>query len=534
MAASGKIRQGDKTGTAKPAVSEEIELKFTLPPARLKQLAEHGLPDIKAAAPRAVKLISRYYDTPDRLLWQNGIALRVRNKGDQWLQHLKWRGSDKGFAGGSRRQEWEWSLNDAEPRPEILDLAFGDSITLPLEWHRSLEPVFETDITRHIQNIDLNGTLIEIAYDHGVLRAGAAEQVLAEVELELKKGDENTLYRLAEILVTASGARLAGGSKAEQGYRLADGRYPVVQKAKPAQLSPTDSAATALARQAGRTLGDLLANQFVVFADSSPEGVHQMRVSLRRLDAITRPLRAQLEASPCGTLLTELKWLRGKLGSLRNWDVFLSETLPDLRHCHMDDEDNIADYLQPAADACRREARARLISALNDQRYADLLLRLTQLATGQTRLPNTMQQEFRAIGSRWLIEQLDRMDRRGQRLHSLKPRRQHRFRLKVKKTRYVADIVSELTGTSHLKTATKAMAKLQDKLGQQNDMFTAIDLLGRLSEHASLRGNQDAETALGEQQAIWRTALEHADPKLTKRWQKVRRKADDWIIDPSH
>lgn len=521
---------------AAPAVSEEIELKFTLPVAALQLLAKSGLSGMDATKPKSAPLTSRYYDTPDRLLARQGVALRVRNKGDKWLQHLKWRGSDDDFIGGSKRTEWEWPVAGPEPQPHCIDLAIRHDLNLPANWHRQLAPVFETAVQRHSQNIRVDQSLIELACDIGVLRAGDAERTIAEVELEFKNGNPAQLYRVARRLVAETGARLAGGSKAEQGYRLADGCPPASRKSTAAKLLIDDTGHTALARQAGKTLADLLINQEVVIAGSGPEGVHQMRVALRRLDAVMRPLRHLFDSPQSVTLMDELKWLRQTLGPLRNWDVFIGETLPALQRAKSGKFDwCCAVSLQEAAQTNRIEAQNAVSAALNDHRYAALLLNLTLLAVGDLPLAadkSPMQQRFQGLASRWLIEQLTAMDYRGRHLYRLSPHHQHRFRLRIKKTRYVAETIAVLTPNSPLKPVARHMAKLQNRLGYLNDRFTAVELLEALKNHHSIEHNDTALKGIAKQQKRWLKQLKTKCPDISQRWQQITKASDQWIANP--
>src|SRR4051794_1884038 len=69
-----------------------------------------------------------------------------------------------------------------------------------------------------------------------------------------------------------------------------------------------------------RQLGELRAQADVALADTDPEGVHQLRVAVRRI-------RAALKASghdDDGVLQAELRWFFGELGPLRDLDVLLA------------------------------------------------------------------------------------------------------------------------------------------------------------------------------------------------------------------
>ena len=63
----------------------EVELKFQIPETRRMAL-------MKAVDPKKSEIIqlqAKYYDTPDRLLSQHGVALRQRLEGNRWIQTLK-------------------------------------------------------------------------------------------------------------------------------------------------------------------------------------------------------------------------------------------------------------------------------------------------------------------------------------------------------------------------------------------------------------------------------------------------------------
>ncbi|MEM6902908.1 MAG: CYTH and CHAD domain-containing protein, partial [Pseudomonadota bacterium] len=490
-------------------------------------------------------LISRYYDTPAYDFKRLGAALRVRNKSGKWLQHLKWSDTTGNVAGGSSRTELEWQLGSTRETPEpdpamIIAGVDADKLKLPEGWADTLKPVFESDVNRLAQTVRVGNSTIELALDQGSLKAGAAERPLSEVELELVEGDVNDIYRLAERLVAVSGARLASGSKAAQGYHLARGTRPSATKSEAAPLTEGETAREALAAQAGQTLADLMANQTVVLEDAGPEGVHQMRVALRRVDAIIRPLRPWLTHKSAIDLLEDLRWLRQALGPLRNWDVFTTETMASLSDPKGKKRGpSLATMIRPAANALRQDAKAQVFKTLNDPRYADLLLRLALLANGDgPKLGRTsndekhLDQPFRGIAARWLIEQQLTMAGRGQRLHAIAPAKQHRFRLKIKKTRYVAELLRSVDVAKPLKQLSKRMAKLQDRLGHQNDIFTALELLEEIRLHPALEHDVDARAAIDRQLKSWRKALKEKDPGITQLWLDIEAASDTWIMVP--
>jgi len=58
-----------------------------------------------------------------------------------------------------------------------------------------------------------------------------------------------------------------------------------------------------------------------------PEGVHQMRVAIRRLRSVVNAVKRMLLHEQYGWVDRELKWLANILRPARNWDVFSSDIL---------------------------------------------------------------------------------------------------------------------------------------------------------------------------------------------------------------
>jgi triphosphatase len=88
-----------------------------------------------------------------------------------------------------------------------------------------LGPLFRTDFTRTLWNLEEGDDRIEAALDEGEVSVGDGAQrrtmPILEIELELKHGDEAALHRVATILrERIPGLANDDVSKAERGYRL--------------------------------------------------------------------------------------------------------------------------------------------------------------------------------------------------------------------------------------------------------------------------------------------------------------------------
>ncbi|NWG73698.1 MAG: CYTH domain-containing protein, partial [Rubrivivax sp.] len=198
-------------------------------------------PLLKGVPARRVRLDAIYFDTADRQLQKNRMALRLRRSGRQWLQTLKAEGKARG--GLSARPEWESPAKLLRGQPR-LDLARLQDSPLPalLAGHPKsgpLRPVFRVRVTRTLWELDVRRSRIEVAMDRGTLEAQRngrrVTEPVAELELELKQGRADDLLAAALRLAGTGKAALAlvpiRASKAERGYRLVAGEPRAPTKA---------------------------------------------------------------------------------------------------------------------------------------------------------------------------------------------------------------------------------------------------------------------------------------------------------------
>ncbi|WP_030444112.1 CHAD domain-containing protein [Actinocatenispora sera] len=168
------------------------------------------------------------------------------------------------------------------------------------------------------------------------------------------------------------------------------------------------------ARTGGRLVADYLAAQRDALLTAAPgarrgdpDAVHEMRTATRRLRSTLRTFRPLWSHDATEPLRTELRWLGGLLGAVRDTDV-LAEILAAAIGAA-----DPALLVGPVADRVGRQlavdaeaARAGLAHALTDDRYALLLDRLATLVAAPA--PDASYRQARAHAR----EALHRADRR--------------------------------------------------------------------------------------------------------------------------
>ena len=198
----------------------EIELKLSIAPKDVKLLLGHPL--LQLASTQAIsveQLISRYFDTSDLALWQQGLSMRIREAGGHTIQTLKTAGEQIGDL--HHRHEWDQPVTQSIPNIE----QFTDpSLIAKLQsilGNKHLLELFHTDFQRSSWNLKTkNGTQIELVLDQGLVKTANQQAVLHEIELELKQGDSQELYKIAELLKQSIPLHVETRSKAERGYLL--------------------------------------------------------------------------------------------------------------------------------------------------------------------------------------------------------------------------------------------------------------------------------------------------------------------------
>lgn len=504
-AARGQYRQRSETPATLPYAENmpprtdthpiEIELKLAV---QLRDLPRLRRRLAAVGAGETLNVENVYYDTADRLLARHRCGLRVRRIAHRWVQTLK---TETGAAALSRRGEWEVPA----PRGRLDPARFAQTpLAALLHAHPQarLAPVFRTRFVRTIWLA--NGGAIEVALDEGEIVAGERRAPILELELELKSGPVETLYRLALDLAGQGAEALAllpaGESKAARGYRLAAGGKPVPVKANARAVVGDPPAGTSLAaalrRVVERGTAVLLANGANCSEADDAEFVHQARVAVRRMRSAAR-LLGKTAGWPA-SLERELRWIAGALGAVRDGDVLLSQTLPALLAALPTAAQR--EVLVDQASRMRQRADAALREALASARFARLALRLLQWAQA----PGAARATLASAASKRLTRLHRRLMDSAAFFVALPTAEQHRVRIRAKRLRYGLDLFAAALPKKPTARYVGQLAHLQDELGALNDAVVAAACVRRIGRAARIdvAPAQDGLAAIRQQHAL--------------------------------
>ena len=453
-------------------MATEIELKLQLTAQTARRLPAHPL--LAGIKPQGQHLLNTYYDTPALDLNARRIALRFRKKGWQWLLTVK---SAATVSGGlALRNEWE-----TPARPGQFDFSHVDAPEFKAaldEARPRLQAIFTTDFRRVAWRVPFGKSLIELVLDRGKIESDGRATPICEIELELISGDVGDIFAMTHQLQETLDLRPAVTSKAERGYALFNNTQEKPFRAKAAILGFEMSPVEAFRAIALGCLEQFQRNEDgLVSGSDDPEYVHQARVALRRLRSAIKLFAPVLP--PDFVEAYNLAWqtLGSALGEARNWDVFVSETLPPI----------LADF--PAdrnarrllAEGMRRAKRARAASAhlvgLPD--YSRLIVEFTAAVYAL--------QDQQALNlTKFARKRLRSRDRQArvlaERVAELTPEERHRMRICFKKLRYAIEFFAPLLPPKRLRPNLLALTQLQDELGLINDQVTARTLVEQTLE----------------------------------------------------
>ena len=493
--------------SSKPASKQtrsiEIELRLAGDPETLRRVFDSpSLAPPEGHEDKLTDLESRYFDTADQKLRAEGLALRVRTDG-HGDHHQTLKAGDCAQAAMLKRDEWNMPVSACRPALDLLPKEAR--AVLPKEaLQDGLQKAFETRVRRHTREITIDqadhpASRIEASLDLGQIETDVGTLPIAELELELLEGQPETLYQVALDLQEVGPLHLETRSKSSRAYDQLRKQPPSHHRAVAPKLTASDTVDEAMAAIFASCYDQWLANQAAAIDGRDPEGVHQMRVGLRRLRSAFSVFRSLIPDS-------QLIWLRGGaketigvLGPARDWDVFQIELLDPVIAARPDD---------PALRAIRTKARAKgrasyraVRKGLDRADYTQFALRFGQWIEARAWHVDA---DAKMIERRaWSIENfagktLKRRQKKalaaGKDFSTLTTEQRHDLRIALKKLRYAAEFFAPLFNKKTLKPILTSAKNLQNDLGHLNDVAVAEGLLDALPAKS---GQHDLSKAKG-------------------------------------
>jgi CHAD domain-containing protein len=182
------------------------------------------------------------------------------------------------------------------------------------------------------------------------------------------------------------------------------------------------------------------------------------------------------------SLAKELRWVGQTLGAARDWDVLVESTLPAMVAATPTALRTRMRTLHKSALRRRDQEHRKAVAALSSARFARLALRLQ--AWTLTPAPKGGRLARRA--PKLLARAHARLFDAARSFAQLSPERRHRVRILAKRLRYALDVMSVALPAEPTERYVKALAELQDVLGELNDVAVARSVLHEVTSSGAM------------------------------------------------
>lgn len=477
----------------------EVERKYD-PGADAAMPELTGLPGVACVTgPDHHDLDAVYYDTDDLALAVGRITLRRRTGGDDAGWHLKLP------AGPDERHEVRLPLGrrTRTPPPQlraaVLAFTRGDPLSpvVSLRTRRAVHRLLATDGSCLAEVCEDDVTAIDAA-------SGDDLRAWREWEVELVDGPESLLESVDALMEAAGVAPESAPSKLARalGARLKPARSPARPRGK--------GSVGALLQARLVEQVDVLKHRDVDVRRDTPEGVHQLRVSMRRIRSALATFRPLVDRGVTDPVRDELQWISVLLGVARDAEVMRLRL--DQMVTALPVElvlGGVSARVGHTLDTRYREGLGEAVAAMESPRYLDLLVALDQLVAdppwtplaqqrARDALPRLLRRDARRL--RQAVSAVEAAPDGAAREVAL-----HESRKAAKRLRYAAEVARPVLGKDAQRVVAAASAA-QTVLGEHHDSVGTRAVLRELGVQAQLDGDSAFTFGLLHGLEQWRAA----------------------------
>lgn len=455
-----------------PMHSPSACLALAVPAELAQTVARHAL--MRNALSRdATHVVHVHYDTPRYALRREEIQLCLHKDHGSWRQTVFDAASMNGSAqsGG-----WETAYQAGFDFSALTDDRLR-SVLQQAKLVRALQPLFETNYRRTEWRVrPVDGVELRVTLDRGWIIAGSRRAQLCDLGIDLLAGNAGDAYQLAALLMERIPLYPGLPSKVERGYALHRGRPPQPHRAKPLVFTGRTGTAEAFRLVALNCLAHLHRNHDGALRGDDPEYVHQMRVASRRLRAAIRLFEPALPPGFEQTVLPGLRVVVTTLGRVRDLDVLLEDIVAPVIRA-LPEEPRLTDLSAVLAQRLH-VARTEAVDILRQPRYGLLLLAADRLlADPGIDSSDPGPASLQTFADKRLRRQRQRVIRDAGEARIDDPASLHRLRISVKRLRYGIEFLSSLLPRHVTAGHLGRLIRLQDVLGQLNDLANAGSIL---------------------------------------------------------
>ncbi len=308
-----------------------------------------------------------------------------------------------------------------------------------------------------------------------------------------------------------------------------------IVRARPVRLRKKMTVEEAFRVTVLECLAQVAANTQAVVQARDVEGLHQMRVGLRRLRVALDAFGDEFRTPALKELRKQTKAFTDTIAPARDLDVFLGE-LFDGPAGAGGPEEAFAILRERARGACN-EAWEQAVASVSSAEFSIFLDDVAAAAethswfgAGLANLRrHSADASIKPTAERMLYEHLIRVRKRGRHMQSLDEHHRHRLRIALKKLRYAAEFFAPLYGQENVKRYIRRLKLLLEDLGALNDVATVrgtLTLLTHVDDRS--RFNADLSFAAGMINGWHSERARRLGESAVDHWKKFRKMDPFW------
>ncbi|MFM7083472.1 MAG: CHAD domain-containing protein, partial [Hyphomicrobium sp.] len=412
-------------------------------------------------------------------------------------------------------------IHDKKLRKKLKKIVSEETLSKQFDtnFHRSSQIVYGAD-----------GSEVEIAFDEGIVRALDRSKPICEVELELKTGSPKVLLYIAKKLFSNRSLKFSDLSKAESGYQLINGENTI--NIKPIRAHYQKLSSDHNFEEVITLIFRSIANQiqknwdFILIADD-PEGVHQLRVGLRRLRSALKLFRPIIDTQGLREFDTQARDVGRGLADLRDIDVFLSDILSPVYKTRANDLSFVA--LKKILVNLRASTLIKVRELLQDKKWSSFKLELAMLPevlrySRKKDVIKDFNRPINQLANKLLSKYWKSLTKFGHNLEEMSIEEFHDLRKNLKTLRYSVEMFSSLYPKKNLQNFMKSLRELQNKFGYIND----VTLIEKITNVEIKNSDALAQRAVGFLDGFYDQRTQEMRKSIRKEWNKFERRRKFW------
>lgn len=410
-----------------------------------------------------------YFDTFDWSLFSNKSVLKKEGNIYRFYSPKKIVTHEQG---GLKKTFFYWDLDESEFKEKLRPLSDIRAL-MPIIRYENIERDFNVlnNDQKTVVRLCLGSTL-------GACDKSGKEYV-SQVTVQGVKGYEGPFSKVVEIIEKNGCEKVVDHCFVLESLLELAGKTALDYSSKFGLLLPKDSSIYSGVSSISLYLIEAMAkNYHGVMEDIDSEFLHDFRIAIRRTRSLIGQMKKMLPEEPTKHFMAEFKWLGSITGPVRDIDVYLlmkeeyRAMLPTQLH------DGLDDFFYDLQKS-RVSALKTMREGLQSSRYETLLSEwnsfLSKDVLGKEKKLN---KKYHPYAQKLIQKRFNRILKDGSVITDSSPDEAlHDLRIQGKKLRYLLEFFRSFFNEKEVDVFIKQLKKLQNNLGDFNDLSVQQDML---------------------------------------------------------